>query len=98
VKKALRPIDDPYFEPRQRASRRRRLVFAAVFTFVWAVALAATAYIALTTDAIALGLLIAVGSFLVAGILLGIVVIAREHRSRPARGRVGPSPQAAGRT
>ena len=91
-------VDAPHFEPRQRASRRRRMVYGLIFSLVWAVALALTAWVAFDTDAIALGLLIGVGSFIVAGALLGVAVLLRKHGPKPLLPRIPSRPQMSDRT
>jgi MFS superfamily sulfate permease-like transporter len=70
------------FRPLRPASRTKLILAIVLGTVLWAVALAVVAVIVKYTDAIAVGLLVALASFVVSAIMLSLL---RQGRLRQER-------------
>ncbi len=81
-------LDAPRFEPLVAASRGRVIAALVLGPILWLAALVLVAWVVDKTDAIALGLAVLAGSFVIAVIVLSCVYVARlRQEKRYERGR-----------
>ncbi len=81
-------LDAPRFEPLVPASRGRVIAALVLGPILWLAALVLVAWVVDKTDAIALGLAVLAGSFVIAVIVLSCVYVARRRQEkRYERGR-----------
>ena len=81
-------LDAPRFEPLAPASRGRVIAALVLGPILWLAALVLAAWVVDKTDAIALGLAVLAGSFVIAVLVLSCVYVARRRQEkRYERGR-----------